>query len=128
MHVLPQTIWLVFLITERNRFGEGVNRLGSIASSVMVGRNVAVKVGTDVFVTGGVPVGGVVVASAVLITKRSTVLVGSREKGVAVGWGDVITWPAGVCRNGIEIGSPLQPARREISNKPNNDLFITPLH
>ncbi len=102
--------------------------MGSRASSVMVGRKVAVKVGSDVFVTSCVPVGGVVVASAVLITNKSGVFEGSNEKGVAVGCGEATTWAAGVCRKGMEIGRPLQPVRMETSNKTNNSLFITPLY
>ena len=40
--VLPHTIWLVLFVTERKRFGDGVNKLGSIGSRVIVGRMVAV--------------------------------------------------------------------------------------
>lgn len=39
-------------------------------------------------VTSGVPVGGVVVGSEVLIMNKSGVLLGCSEKGVAVGCGD----------------------------------------
>ena len=110
--------------------GEGVNRLGSIGSSVIVGRNVGVKVGTRVLVGGGVPVpvNGVPEDSAVLITNKLGVLVAGNvgnEKGVAVGAGEFAG--AGVCKNGIEIGSPLQPARRETNKEKNKNLFMKPL-
>jgi hypothetical protein len=65
--------------------GEGVNKLGSTGSSVIVGRMVDVKVGKGVFVIMGVPVGGVVVGSGVLITNKSGVCVAGKPKGVAVG-------------------------------------------
>jgi len=64
--------------------GDGVNRLGSIGSSVMVGRVVGVNVGNGVLVIRGVPVDGVVVGSDVLMTNKFGVNVGCREKGVAV--------------------------------------------
>jgi len=112
-HVLPHTIWLVFLWTERNRFGEGVNRLGSIGSSVIVGRVVEVKVGEGVSVMMGVPVGGVVVGADVLITNKSGVLEACNAKGVAVGCGGLVG--VGDCKNGIETGKEEQPARMETS-------------
>jgi hypothetical protein len=83
--VLPQTIKPVLLWTDRKILGDGVNKLGSIGSRVIVGRIVAVKVGAGVLVARGVPVGGVVDGSAVLITNRFGVLVAGRENGVAVG-------------------------------------------
>jgi len=64
--------------------GEGVKKIGSIASSVIVGRIVAVNAGVAVFVTMGVPVEGVVVGGKVLSTNKSGVFVGSNEYGVAV--------------------------------------------
>jgi len=88
---------------------------------------VAVNVGSAVSVGSGVPVPGVVEDSAVLITNKFGVFVGCSEKGVAVGAGELITTGVGVCRNGMEIGSPLQPARREISKEKNKNLFIAPL-
>ena len=83
-HVLPHTICSVDLWTDKNKLGEGVNKLGSIGSSVIVGRIVGVKVGKGVFVITGVPVGGVVVGSAVLITNKSGVCVAGNPNGVAV--------------------------------------------
>jgi hypothetical protein len=83
--VLPHTIRSVDRWTDKNKLGEGVNKLASIGSSVMVGRMVAVKVGAGVSVTIGVPVGGVVVGSWVLSTNKSGVFVGSNENGVTVG-------------------------------------------
>jgi hypothetical protein len=47
------------------------------------------------------------------------------EKGVAVGTGGFTA--AGVCKNGMETGSPLQPARRETSKEKNKNLFMRPL-
>src|SRR6186997_1639325 len=96
--VPPQTSWLVFLCTFKKRLGDGVKRVGSSGSSVIVGRKVGVNVGTAVSVTIGVPVEGVVVGPSVLITNKSGVLLdsnGGREKGVAVGCGG--TTAAGVC-------------------------------
>ena len=100
------------LVTVRNRLGEGVNKLGSIGSSVIVGRMVGEKVGSGVSVISGVPVGGVVVGSAVLITNRSGVCVGGSPNGVAVGAG--VPVGVDVPRKGIENGNPLHPERREI--------------
>src|SRR3990172_3823215 len=102
--VLPQTIWSVERCTVRNRLGEGVKRLGSIGSSVIVGRMVGVKVGGGGSVTRGGPVAGVVVGACVLITKRSGVCVAGSPKGVAVGWGRFVC--VGVPRKGIESGTP----------------------
>jgi hypothetical protein len=93
----------------------------------MVGRIVAVKVGNGVFVASGVPVEGVVEGSEVLITNKFGVFVASSENGVAVGFCVLITAGVGVCKNGMEIGSPLQPARRETNKEKNKNLFITPL-
>jgi hypothetical protein len=127
-HVPPQTSWLVFLCTLRKILGEGVKSVGSSGSRVMVGRKVGVKVGTTVLVTSGVPVSGLEVGPSVLRANKSGVLLGcrgGRENGVAVGWGGAAG--AGVCKKGMEIGSPLQPARRSISNVNNKDLFIRPL-
>ena len=90
-HVLPHTIWLVLLCTVINTLGEGVNRLGSTGSSVIVGRMVAVKVCVGVSVTAGVPVGGVVVGGWVFNTNRFGVKVGCKENGVAVGPGELVT-------------------------------------
>lgn len=84
-HVLPHTICSVDLWTDKKMLGEGVNKLGSTGSSVIVGRMVDVKVGKGVFVIRGVPVGGVVVGSGVLITNKSGVCVAGKPKGVAVG-------------------------------------------
>src|SRR5688500_13743834 len=83
--VLPQTSGSVDLWTVKNKLGEGVNKLGSIGSSVMVGRVVGVKVGKGVSVRSGVPVGGVVVGSGVLITNKSGVCVAGKPNGVTVG-------------------------------------------
>ena len=112
--------------------GDGVNKLGSMGSRVIVGRNVGVNVGTRVFVgVGGgvpVPVKGVAEPSAVLITNKSGVLVAGsvgNEKGVAVGAGGFTA--AGVCKKGREIGSPLQPARRETNTKKIKNRFMRPL-
>jgi len=117
----------VLLDTVRKRFGDGVKRLGSMGSSVMVGRQVGVADGKEVFVSSGVPLGRVpvTVAPAVLITNRFGVLVASNEKGVAVGFGEETG--VCVCRKGMEMGSPLQPARRERIKETNRNLFITPL-
>ena len=88
-----------------------MNKLGSIGSSVMVGRMVGVKVGKGVSVTSGVPVGGVVVGCGVLITNKSGVFEAGNPNGVAVG-PNVFTG-VGVCRNGSD-GNPLHPERSEI--------------
>ena len=88
-----------------------MNKLGSIGSSVMVGRMVGVKVGKGVSVTSGVPVGGVVVGCRVLITNKSGVFEAGNPNGVAVG-PNVFTG-VGVCRNGSD-GNPLHPERSEI--------------
>lgn len=102
-----------------------MNKLGSIGSSVMVGRMVGVKVGIGVFVMMGVPVGGVVVGCAVLITNKSGVCVAGKPNGVTVGpW---VFTAVGVCRNGSEIGKPEQPERREIITIMKIDLLILPL-
>lgn len=61
-----------------------------MGSSVMVGRLVAVNVGAGVSVISGVPVGGVVVGAAVLMTNRSGVLDAGNAKGVAVGAGELV--------------------------------------
>ena len=89
-----------------------MNKLGSIGSSVMVGRVVGVKVGKGVSVRSGVPVGGVVVGSGVLITNKSGVCVAGKPNGVTVG--PSVYTGVGVCRKGSEIGKPAQPDRREI--------------
>ena len=102
-----------------------MNKLGSIGSSVMVGRMVGVKVGKGVSVTSGVPAGGVVVGCGELITNRSGVKVTGRPNGVAVGPG--VFTGVGVCRKGIEIGKPEQPDRREIITIIRINLFIAPL-
>jgi len=103
----------VLLFTERKILGEGVNKLGSIGSNVIVARVVAVKVGRGVFVAGSwvSPGASVAEGSAVLITNKSGVFVCGKENGVAVGLGEAAG--ACVCRNGIETGSPLQLDRRE---------------
>jgi len=75
----------------------------------MVGRMVGVFVGNGVFVTFGVPVGGVVVASCVLITNRSGVNVAGNPNGVAEGAGEL------VCvgdRKERDSGSAEHPASR----------------
>ena len=77
----------------------------------MVARKVAVRVGTDVTVSRGKPVAGVVVGGEVLMTNRSGVLEAGKANGVAVGAGELVT--VGVCRNGIEMGSEEQPESRE---------------
>jgi hypothetical protein len=105
--------------------GEGVNKLGSIGSSVMVARTVGVKVGRGVSVMIGVPVGGVVVGCRVLITNKSGVFEAGNPNGVAVGAG--VFTIVGVCRNGSEIGKPEQPERREIITIIKIDLLISPL-
>jgi len=109
--------------------GDGVNKLGSIGSSVIVGRNVGVNVGARVFVgVGGgvpVPVKGVAEESAVLMTNKSGVFVSGSEKGVAVGAGELTA--VGVCKKGMEIGSPLQLARRETNKEKNRNRFMRPL-
>jgi hypothetical protein len=98
-----------------------------MGSSVMVGGLVAVSVGKGVFVMSGVPVPGVVEGSDVLMINRFGVLVACKENGVAVGCGEPTGAETGVCRNGIEMGgSPLQPARRKISIKTQNNRFIIP--
>jgi hypothetical protein len=56
-----------------NMLGEGVNNMGSIGSSVMVGRIVAVHVGRAVWVTESVEE----VGAMVLSTNKSGVFVGS---------------------------------------------------
>ena len=99
--------------------------MGSIGSSVMVGRNVGVSVGSGVSVMSGVPVGGVPVGSSVLSTNRSAVCVGSNEKGVAVRAGGLVG--VGVPKNGIETGSPLHPERRKIRISTSFSFFIRPL-
>lgn len=66
-------------------FGEGVNRLGAIGSSVIVERIVGVKNGRGVFVASGDSLSDVVVGSAVLMTNRSGVLEAGKANGVAVG-------------------------------------------
>ena len=123
--VLPQTIWSVDLWTVKNRLGEGVNKLGSIGSSVMVALMVGVKVGRGVSVMIGVPVGGVVVGCGVLITNRSGVFEAGNPNGVAVG--PAVFTVVGVCRNGSEMGKPEQPERREIITIIKIDLLISPL-
>jgi len=115
----------VDLWTVRNKLGEGVNKLGSIGSSVMVGRVVGVNVGKGVSVRSGVPVGGVVVGSGVLITNKSGVCVAGKPNGVTVG--PTVFTGVGVCRKGMEIGKPAQPERREIITIIKINLFISPL-
>ena len=104
-----------------------MNKLGSIGAIVIVGRNVTVNVGTGVSVTSGVPVEGVLVGSWVLITNRFGVKVVGSANGVAVGCGELIACGVGVCRNGILMGSPLQPDRRESKIRKDKNFFITPL-
>ena len=98
-----------------------MNKLGSIGSSVMVGRRVGVKVGRGVSVTIGVPVGGVVVGCGVLTTNKSGVYEAGNPKGVTVG-PNVFTG-VGVCRNGSD-GNPLHPERREILTRIKMVFFI----
>src|SRR5215210_5189705 len=83
--VLPQTICVVLFKTERNKFGEGVNRFGSTGSSVIVTRLVGVKIAVGVSVANASPVAAVTVDSAVFITKKSGVLEAGNANGVAVG-------------------------------------------
>ena len=85
--VLPQTMSVVLFKTERNRLGEGVNRLGSMGSRVIVERVVGVNIAVGVAVTNASPVAAVTVDSAVFITKKSGVLEAGKAKGVAVGLG-----------------------------------------
>ncbi len=59
--------------------GDGVKKIGSIGSSVIVGRIVAVNSGVGVSVTRGVPVDGVLVAARVLSTNKSGVFVAGKE-------------------------------------------------
>src|SRR5262245_9147918 len=125
--VLPHTNWLVFFCTETKMLGDGVKRLGSIGSNVMVGRLVAVKVGTGVLVTRGVPVGGVVVGCSVLMIKRSGVFVAGKPNGVTVDSGGLDGTGVADCRNGMEAGSALHPVRSEIIKAINVSLFITPI-
>jgi hypothetical protein len=112
----------VDLWTVKNKLGDGVNKLGSSGSSVMVGRMVGVKVGRGVFVMSGVPVGGVVVGCAVLITNKSGVFEAGSPNGVAVSPG--VFTGVEVCRNGMEIGDPLHPARRETITVTKTIFFI----
>ena len=65
--------------------------------------------------------------SAVLITNRFGVFVGSKENGVAVGLGEATAKDVGVWRKGMEMGSPLQLDKRETNRIKNKDLFIIPL-
>ena len=114
----------MLFVTERKIFGDGVNKLGSIGSSVIVARIVGVLVGSGVFVAGScvVPGGRVADGSAELITNKFGVLVGGKENGVAVGLGEALgTW---VCRNGMETGSPLQLDRRETKRRKNKSLLL----
>jgi len=82
---------------------------------------VGVKVGKGVSVTSGVPVGGVVVGCAVLITNKSGVFEAGKPNGVAVG-PNVFTGVA-VCRNGSE-GNPLHPDRREMIRRIKTVFFM----
>jgi hypothetical protein len=103
-----------------------VNKLGSTGSRVMVERLVGVNVGNGVLVISGVPVGGVVDGSAVLMTNKLGVFEACNEKGVAVGLGEPTGAETGVCRNGIDRGGkPLQLAR-STSIKTENNFFIIP--
>jgi hypothetical protein len=86
-----------------------------------------VKVGCGVSVMSGVPVPGVVVGGKVFSTNKSGVFVSASEKGVTVGWGPLGWVGTGVCKNGIETGSPLHPERREKITRRNENFFITPL-
>ncbi len=86
--VLPHTITSVERWTDKNKFGEGVYKLGLIGSSVIVERMVGVKTGvggSDVCEVTGVSVDGVVVGGTVLSTNKLGVPVGSKENGVTVG-------------------------------------------
>src|SRR5688572_11759465 len=85
--VLPQTMSVVLFWTDRNKLGEGVKRLGSMGSSVMVARKVGVEIVVGVSVTNASPVAAVMVGSEVLITKKSGVLEAGNANGVAVGLG-----------------------------------------
>ncbi len=85
--VLPQTMRVVLFCTDRNKLGEGVKRLGSMGSSVMVARKVGVETIVGVSVTNASPVAAVTVGSEVLITKKSGVLEAGKANGVAVGLG-----------------------------------------
>ncbi len=89
-----------------------MNKFTSSGSSVMVERIVGLKVGRGVSVTRGVPVGGVVVGSSVLMANRSGVKVAGKPSWVGVGAGELVD--VGVPKNGIEAGNAEQPARREM--------------
>ena len=82
-----------------------MNKLGSIGSSVIVGRMVGVKVGKGVSVTSGVPVGGVVVGCGVLITNKSGVFEAGNPNGVAVGPNVFTEWAL----QERKAGNPLHP-------------------
>ena len=98
-----------------------------MASIVIVGRKVGVNVGRGVSVTLGVPTPGVVSGGRVFSTNKSGVFVSASENGVTVGWGPLDWVGAGVCKNGIEMGNPLHPERRETMIKRKENFFITPL-
>ena len=71
-------------------FGDCVNRLGAMCSSLMVERKVGVKTGRGVSVLNGALSNAVVVGSAVLMTNRSGVLEAGNANGVAVGIGEPV--------------------------------------
>lgn len=126
----PHTITFVERWTDKNKFGEGVNRFGLIGSNVIVARIVGVNVGVGkgVFVaigTMGLPGAGVVVGGSVFNTNKFGVFVGSREYGVTVGWGEA--GGADVCRNGIEMGTPEHPETTLIRTTRKTCFFIIPL-
>lgn len=101
---------------------DGVNKLISNGSRVIVGRFVSVKVGKGVFETFGVPVGGVVVGRSVLITKKSGVKVAGRLNGVAVAFGGLVG--IDVPRNGIETGNAVHPASTDMIMTMNTSFFM----
>ena len=70
-------------------FGEGVNRLGEIGSSVIVARKVGVN-GSGVSVLSATLFSPVEVGEEVLITNRSGVLEAGSANGVAVGTGEPV--------------------------------------
>jgi len=105
-----------------NKLAEGVNKVTSNGSKVIVGRVVFVNVGKGVFVTFGVPVGGVVVGCAVLIANKSGVKVAGNPNGVGVRADELVE--VGVPKNGKEIGNAVQPASNEMITIMMTSCFI----
>ena len=84
----------------------------SRGSNVIVDGCCGVDVARRVLVTNGAPGTGVVVASTVLMTKKSGVKVAGRPKDVTVGAGEFVGM--GVAKNGIDEGRAVHPARSEM--------------